>query len=1540
MLKRSFAFGMKLGIKKHFLLFSLLVAAVVMSAASNAGAADVYMSKTGTKASGKSTTGDWSNANCYSNLHAAMAAMSSGDTLTIDDGVYTGANNSIDQNYHPPSGTSKSAMTVVRARNIPCQNGVACNQTSRVYFQATLSDATHYSGAIFNDDGNYTSVHHVKFWGIKWDSANTSSGWDYIYFKQCAFMGVLDGNNVALNIGGRYNLVEDCVAYGKGRYKFLTYDLTRDAQTYGAGNNIFRRCVARNDWAIRNDSTQDPIATFVSYYNRHTAFINSIDIDSDSPTFWRDGGNDEFNGAYSQPVDDSSGGAHRMRILGSMSINNAMGAIWGASPVSTASAQNEVTDFVAVRVAGGINLRGGGTVNRLTMVDVGLNNFTYRSTAQSGAILQGNEGVNSWDNSLPVTNSILKDIVAAPFQGAATGDYVSTYLTGSGGNTPTHRQTYNPSTNGLLYPVRIEAGLPLATAGSGGGQVGATILYRIGQDGQFQDDAGWDQPTATSLWPYPNEEWIKAEMASMPATISGNTLPSATRGFATATGKRLDGTNPVTLTSYIWESLGNPIPAAIYNTTPDTSAPVVASLVLPATSASQVVPVSTFTATDNVAVTGYAITESTTAPSAGSAEWSATSPGSFTFSGTGTRTAYGWAKDAAGNISAAKTSPVTIATDTVLPTASITSPATGGSVSGTVSVTISASDNVGVVKVELYQNGTLYASYGSSPYVIDWNTTLTTNGNCTLTAKSYDLAGNVGQSSPVTVTINNPLPDVAAPSVSAFTMPATATSLTVAVSSFTAADNTAVAGYLITESSAAPSATTAGWTVSAPVTFTFSASGARTAYGWAKDAAGNISAAVTAAVTITLPQGTGNTYYVSPSGSDSNPCTQALPCRQLSKALTLVAAGDTILLADGTYAGTDVTKTGTAQAPITIKAQGSNAVISARANVRGNLYLNNCSYVIVDGIKTSGGTGSLAAGIAVRFSNHVTVKNSTSYNNNMWGIFASNSPNLVLENNETYGQITQHGIYVADATASHDQPVLRNNRSHNNALQGLQLNADNGGTGYFTGALIENNIVYNNGSNGLNMDGVQDSIIRNNLFYNNHGSGITMFQLDAATGPKGNQVYHNTIDMASDSRWAIRHTSSVGVSTIRNNIFYNRNSAHGGISTTTQTDVNNTDSDYNIFAGSTVAVTPDDDSTFYSLAQWKALGKDQHSFTATPSALFANLTGADYHLAAASPAIDKGQALASVAADRESHPRPQGAGYDIGTYESLDTMAPTVTSFALPAASASLTVAVSSFTATDNASVAGYMITETAAPPAPTAAGWTVSAPASITFSAEGSRTAYAWAKDSAGNVSASLNSTVTITVPDTTEPVVNSFIVPGTSTSLTVPVSSLLATDNIAVTGYLITESAATPSATASGWSAAVPASITFSSAGTKTVYAWAKDAAGNVSAGSSTTVIVTLSDSTAPTVTLSMRKAIPASSGMLALTATASDNIGVSRVEFYVNGVLVSTATAAPYTYNWNSAAAVGGSYSLTAKAFDGAGNSAQSGSVKMNVPNCVFL
>jgi hypothetical protein len=85
-------------------------------------------------------------------------------------------------------------------------------------------------------------------------------------------------------------------------------------------------------------------------------------------------------------------------------------------------------------------------------------------------------------------------------------------------------------------------------------------------------------------------------------------------------------------------------------------------------------------------------------------------------------------------------------------------------------------------------------------------------------------------------------------------MPATASSLTVSVTAFTAADNVAVTGYKITESATAPLPGDAGWSGTAPTSFTFGSGGAKTAYAWAKDAAGYVSTSRSATVTITIKQ--------------------------------------------------------------------------------------------------------------------------------------------------------------------------------------------------------------------------------------------------------------------------------------------------------------------------------------------------------------------------------------------------------------------------------------------------------------------------------------------------------------------------------------------------------------------------------------------------------------------------------------------------------------------------------------------------------------
>ncbi|MDE3032082.1 MAG: hypothetical protein KGI56_00315, partial [Acidobacteriota bacterium] len=90
--------------------------------------------------------------------------------------------------------------------------------------------------------------------------------------------------------------------------------------------------------------------------------------------------------------------------------------------------------------------------------------------------------------------------------------------------------------------------------------------------------------------------------------------------------------------------------------------------------------------------------------------------------------------------------------------------------------------------------------------------------------------------------------------------------------------------------------------------------------------------------------------------------------------------------------------------------------------------------------------------------------------------------------------------------------------------------------------------------------------------------------------------------------------------------------------------------------------------------------------------------------------------------------------------------------------------------------------------------------------------------------------------------------------------------------------------------------------------------------------------SDTTPPAVSVTES----GSTGTLAFTATASDNVGVTKVEFYVDGALKGTDTAIPYTLALDSATLANGGHSLTAKAYDAAGNVGSSPAVSFSVSN----
>lgn len=140
---------------------------------------------------------------------------------------------------------------------------------------------------------------------------------------------------------------------------------------------------------------------------------------------------------------------------------------------------------------------------------------------------------------------------------------------------------------------------------------------------------------------------------------------------------------------------------------------------------------------------------------------------------------------------------------------------------------------------------------------------------------------------------------------------------------------------------------------------------------------------------------------------------------------------------------------------------------------------------------------------------------------------------------------------------------------------------------------------------------------------------------------------------------------------------------------------------------------------------------------------------------------------------------------------------------------------------------------------------------------------------------------TPTVTT-DTTAPVIGSFVIPATSTTLSVNITTFTATDATGVTGYKLTETSTTPLASDSGWLSTAPTTYTFTTPGAKTLYAWAKDANGNISSSVNDSVIITLADTTAPVI-----------SGITTSVTGSSATISWTTNELATSNIYYSTGT-----------------------------------------------
>src|SRR5437879_5454962 len=109
-------------------------------------------------------------------------------------------------------------------------------------------------------------------------------------------------------------------------------------------------------------------------------------------------------------------------------------------------------------------------------------------------------------------------------------------------------------------------------------------------------------------------------------------------------------------------------------------------------------------------------------------------------------------------------------------------------------------------------------------------------------------------------------------------------------------------------------------------------------------------------------------------------------------------------------------------------------------------------------------------------------------------------------------------------------------------------------------------------------------------------------------------------------------------------------------------------------------------------------------------------------------------------------------------------------------------------------------------------------------------------------------------------------------------------------------------------------------------------RDAAGNLATSGDFTVTTAALDTTPPTITLTSPINGATVVGTITLTVTASDNVGVGGVQYYLDNVpLGAEQTVSPYSMSWNTTTTTDGAHTLKAGARDTTGNTGQSGDRK---------
>ena len=493
--------------------------------------------------------------------------------------------------------------------------------------------------------------------------------------------------------------------------------------------------------------------------------------------------------------------------------------------------------------------------------------------------------------------------------------------------------------------------------------------------------------------------------------------------------------------------------------------------------------------------------------------------------------------------------------------------------------------------------------------------------------------------------------------------------------------------------------------------------------------------------------------YVTNTGSDAHTCqqarNQATPRRSVNAGIACLAAGDTLILGDGTYSEqlSDVVSGETPNTvrppsglswsqPTTIKSANPRKAVIDKPQpgepYNHTVYLGRAdtSYLSIEGLVIDGrGHGTC---LWVGPGSHIRIQGNVIKNCGGNGVYSavaddgSGGQDIHLLDNEIFNIATEeagppgrHAVYFTG-----NNSVMKGNYIHAPCpFYGIQATSEKGGLHH---NVIENNRVVGCDQAGIYSQG-SDTVIRNNLAENNC---IGIYLASAPTLVSNNTIWgHHFGPNCPDSYGLIDSSSG---STLVNNVILQQMAGWAYI--------------YSAKVPPTMQTNLCDAASGHTC-----------QLTAAPGSVIVDGPAGNLTLQAGGPAVNTGTTVAQVPTDRLGVIRPQGAAYDLGAYEystsappeagaGADTTPPTV-AVTSPAPGASVSgMTTLQATASDNVGIAGFQYKldgknlgpEIVQPPY--AYAWDTAS------STPGVHTLAASVRDAAGNFATSVSVIVTVT--------------------------------------------------------------------------------------------------------------------------------------------------------------------------------------------------